>query len=185
MVLDGKKDYLADRQEIRPELRNAGLVPNEARMCQVVPTKSRMGEYVPNYDQAVAATTAGREAAQALMKLLTCEFDGLVINSKRVSDVFEEKVLKETGLEIGSTLIRLWFLKEVVGMENAEMTWTFFNPAIKALPVGQVEVMLMAMYDEAGVLLKDHTRLMAVRFADRTRYMCDLGTQKGMLLVNP
>ena len=57
----------------------------------MVPTKSRMGEYVPGYDQAVAATTAGREAAQALMKLLTCEFDDMVINSKRVSELFEEK----------------------------------------------------------------------------------------------
>ena len=56
----------------------------------------------------------------------------------------------------------VWFLKEVVGMENAELNWTFFNPAIKALPVGQVEVMLMAMYDAAGVLLKDHTRLVAI-----------------------
>ena len=99
VILNGKKDYLADRQEIRPELRSAGLVPNEARTCQVVvPTKGRMSEYVPGYDQATAATIAGREAVQALMKLLTCEFDDLVINSKRVSELFEEKVLKlETG----------------------------------------------------------------------------------------
>ena len=41
-----------------------------------------MSEYVPGYDQAAAATTAGREAAQALMKLLTCEFDDLVINEE-------------------------------------------------------------------------------------------------------
>ena len=82
VVLDGKKDYLADRQAIRPELRSAGLVPDEARTCQiVVPTKNRMSEYVPDYDQ-TAATIAGREAAQALMKLLTCDFEGLVINSK-------------------------------------------------------------------------------------------------------
>ena len=74
VVLDGKKDYLADRQAISPELRSAGLVPDEAGTCQiVVPTKSRMSEYVPNYDQTVA-TIAGREAAQALMKLLTCDF---------------------------------------------------------------------------------------------------------------
>ena len=61
-------------------------------------------------------------------------------------------MLKETGREAGNWVNvdqAVWFLKEVVGMENAEMTWTFFNPAIKALPVGQVEVMLMAMYDEA------------------------------------
>ena len=58
----------------------------------------------------------------------------------------------------------VWFLKEVVGMENAERSWKFFIPAIKALPVGQVEVMLMIMYDETGILLKEHTRLVAVRF---------------------
>ena len=33
------------------------------------PLKSRMSEYVPNYD-------TGREAAQELMKLLTCDFEG-------------------------------------------------------------------------------------------------------------
>ena len=45
-VLDGKKDYLADRNC----LRSAGLVPDEARTCQiVVPTKNRMSEYVPDY----------------------------------------------------------------------------------------------------------------------------------------
>ena len=82
VIMDGKKDYLADRQEIRQEVRTAGLVPDEVKTCQiVVPTKSRMGEYIPGYDPAVAATTAGREAAQAL-KLLTCEFDDLVINSR-------------------------------------------------------------------------------------------------------
>ena len=53
--LDGKKDYLADRQAIRPELQSAGLVPDEARTCQiVVPTKNRMNEYVPDYDQTAA-----------------------------------------------------------------------------------------------------------------------------------
>ena len=36
-------------------------------------------------------------------------------------------------------------------------------PVIKALSVGQVEVMLMLMYDENGMLIKDHTRLVAVR----------------------
>ena len=50
------------------------------------------------------------------------------------------------------------------GMENAEMDWTFFNSTLKALPAGQVEVMLMAMYNEAGVFLKDYTRLVASRF---------------------
>ena len=40
-----------------------------------------MSEYVPDYDQ-TAATIAGREAAQALMKLLTCDFEGLVITRK-------------------------------------------------------------------------------------------------------
>ena len=95
-----------------------------------------MSEYVPGYDQ-TAATIAGREAAQALMKLLTCDFEGLVINSKRVSELFEEKVLKETGREAGNWVSvdqAVWFLKEVTGMENAEMSWKFFTPAIKAFP---------------------------------------------------
>ena len=42
------------------------------------------------------------------------------------------------------------------------MTWKFFIPAIKAFPIGQVEVMLM--YDENGILLKEYTRLVAVRY---------------------
>ena len=49
-------------------------------------------------------------------------------------------------------------------MENAEMTWKFFIPAIKAFPIGQVEVMLMIMYDENGILLTECTRLVAVRY---------------------
>ena len=142
-------------------------MPDEARTCQiVVPTKNRMSEYVPDYDQ-IAATIAGREAAQALMKLLTCDFEGLVINSKRVSELFEEKVLKETGREAGNLVNvdqAVWFLKETTGMENAEMSWKFFIPAIKAFPIGQVKVMLMLMYDETGILLKEYTRLVAVRF---------------------
>ena len=44
------------------------------------------------------------------------------------------------------------------------MTWKFFIPAIKAFPIGQVEVMLMIMYDENGILLKECTRLVAVRY---------------------
>ena len=42
-------------------------------------------------------------------------------------------------------------------MENAEMTWKFFILAIKAFPIGQVEVMFMIMYDENGILLKECT----------------------------
>ena len=61
----------------------------------------KVSEYVPNYEE-TAATVAGREAAQELMKLLSCDFEGLVINSKRVSELFEEKVLKETGRESGN-----------------------------------------------------------------------------------
>ena len=58
----------------------------------------------------------------------------------------------------------VWFLREITGMENAEMTWKFFIPAIKAFPIGQVEVMLMIMYDGNGVLLRECTRLVAVRY---------------------
>ena len=94
-------------------------MPDEASTCQiVVPTKSRTSEYVPNYDQTVA-TIAGREAAQELMKLLTCDFEGLVINSKRVSELFEEKVLKETGREAGNWVNvdqAVWFLREITGI---------------------------------------------------------------------
>ena len=125
-----------------------------------------MSEYVPGYDQ-TAAMVAGREAAQALMKLLTCDFEGLVTNSKRVSELFEEKVLKETGREAGNWVNvdqAVWFLREITGTENAEMSWKFFIPVIKAFPIGQVEVMLMLMYDENGVFLKECTRLVAIRF---------------------
>ena len=68
------------------------------------------------------------------MKLLSCDFEGLVINSKRVSELFEETVLKETGRESGNWVSSdqaVWFLREITGMENAEMTWKFFIPAIK------------------------------------------------------
>ena len=45
VVLDGKKDYLADRQEINPDLRATGVVPDEAVTCQiVVPSKTRLSE---------------------------------------------------------------------------------------------------------------------------------------------
>ena len=55
--MDGEKDYFADRQESRPELRDARIAPDEARACQiVVPTKSRMGEHIPDYDPAVSST---------------------------------------------------------------------------------------------------------------------------------
>ena len=36
VILDGKKDYLADRREINPELRETGVIPNEAITCQIV-----------------------------------------------------------------------------------------------------------------------------------------------------
>ena len=166
VILDGKKDYLADRREINPELRETGVIPDEAITCQiVVPSKTRLGEYLPNYEETVG-TVAGREAAKELMRLLSCDFDGLVINSKRVSELFEERVLKETGREAGNWVKSdqaIWFLKEISGMENAEMSWKFFIPTLKAFPIGQVEAMLMVMYDGDGVLLKESTRLVAVR----------------------
>ena len=101
VILDGKKDYLADRREINPELRETGVIPDKA--ITVVPSKTRLGEYLPNYEETVG-TVAGREAAKELMRLLSCDFDGLVINSKRVSELFEERVLKETGREAWRTL---------------------------------------------------------------------------------
>ena len=166
VILDGKEDYLADRREINPELRETGVIPDEAITCQiVVPSKTRLGEYLPNYEETVG-TVAGREAAKELMRLLSCDFDGLVINSKRVSELFEERVLKETGREAGNWVKSdqaIWFLKEISGMENAEMSWKFFIPTLKAFPIGQVEAMLMVMYDGDGVLLKESTRLVAVR----------------------
>ena len=131
VVLDGKKDYLADRQEINPDLRATGVVPDEAVTCQiVVPSKTGLGEYVPNCEETMATVT-GREAAQELMKLLSCDFEGLVINSNRVSELFEEQVLKETGREAGNWVSSdqaIWFLREITGMENAEITWKFFIP---------------------------------------------------------
>ena len=36
VILDGRKDYLADRQEINPDLRATGVVPDEAVTCQIV-----------------------------------------------------------------------------------------------------------------------------------------------------
>ena len=166
VILDGKEDYLADRREINPELRETGVIPDEAITCQiVVPSKTRLGEYLPSYEETVG-TVAGREAAKELMRLLSCDFDGLVINSKRVSELFEERVLKETGREAGNWVKSdqaIWFLKEISGMENAEMSWKFFIPTLKAFPIGQVEAMLMVMYDGDGVLLKESTRLVAVR----------------------
>ena len=63
VVLDGRKDYLADRQEINPDLRATGVVPDEAVTCQiVVPSKTRLSEYVPNYEE-TAATVVVDEAA--------------------------------------------------------------------------------------------------------------------------
>ena len=88
VILDGRKDYLADRREINPELRETGVVPDEAVTCQ--PSKTRLGEYLPNYEETVG-TVAGREAAKELMRLLSCDFEGLVINSKRVSELFGDR----------------------------------------------------------------------------------------------
>ena len=76
-------------------------------------------------------------------------------------------MLKETGREAGNWVNSdqaIWFLREITGMENAEMSWKFFIPTIKAFPIGQVEAMLMVMYDGNGVLLKESTRLVAVRY---------------------
>ena len=144
VILDGKVDFCADRQEIKPEMRRAQIAPNEAKTCQVVVPMN--GEYIPDYNPAVAPLTTGREAAQALMKLLTCDFDGMAINSRKVSEIFEERMLRESGREDGNWVNVdqvMWFLREVVGM---------------------VDVMLMPMFDEAGGILKEHTRLVAVRF---------------------
>ena len=72
-------------------------------------------------------------------------------------------MLKEAGREAGNWVKSdqaIWFLKEISGMENAEMSWKFFIPT---LTVGQVEAMLMVMYDGDGVLLKESSRLVAVR----------------------
>ena len=147
-------------------MRETGVIPDEAVTCQiVVPSKMKLGEYLPNYEETVG-TVAGREAAKELMRLLSCDFDGLVINSKRVLELFEERVLKETGREAGNWVKSdqaIWFLKEISGMENAEMSWKFFIPTLKAFPVGQVEAMIMVMYDGDGVLLKESSRLVAVR----------------------
>ena len=132
VVLDGRRAYLADRREINPDLRGTGVIPDT---CQIViPSKTRLGEYVPNYEE-TAGTVAGREAAKELMRLLSCDFEGLVINSKKVSELFEERVLKETGREAGNWVNSdqaIWFLREITGMENAEMSWRFFIPTIKA-----------------------------------------------------
>ena len=161
VVLDGRKDYLADRREINLELRETGVIPDEAATCQImVPSKTRLGEYLPNYEE-TAGTVAGQEAAMELMRLLSCDFEGLIINSKRISELFKERVLKETGREAGNWVKSdqaIWFLKEISGMENAEISWKFFIPTLKAFPIGQVEAMLMVMYDGNGVLLKESTR---------------------------
>ena len=53
----------------------------------------------------------------------------------------------------------VWFLQELTGMENAEMLWKFCILAIKAFLIGQVEIMLVLMYDETGILFKEYTRL--------------------------
>ena len=37
------------------------------------------------------------------------------------------------------------------------MSWKFFIPTLKAFLIGQVEAMLMVMYDGDGVLLKEST----------------------------
>ena len=64
VVLDGRRDYLADRREINPDLRSTGVIPDEAATCQIaIPSKTRLGEYVPNNEE-TAGTVAGREAAK-------------------------------------------------------------------------------------------------------------------------
>ena len=61
VVLDGRKDYLADRQEINPDLRATGVVPDEAVTCQiVVPSKTRLSEYVPDYEETAATVGCSR-----------------------------------------------------------------------------------------------------------------------------
>ena len=67
----------------------------------MIPSKTRLGEYVPYYEE-TAGTVAGRDAAKELMKLLSCDFEGLVMNSKKVSELFDERVLKEAGREPGN-----------------------------------------------------------------------------------
>ena len=141
VILDGRNDFLADRQEIRPECRGLRLHLTKPRHA-----RSWSRPYIPDYDPAVAPSTAGREAAQALMKLLTCKFDDMVSNSRKVSEIFEKKMLKESGREAGNWVNvdqAIWVLKEVVGMVNVERNWAFFIPIIKALPASQVDVMLL------------------------------------------
>ena len=61
VVLDRRKDYLADRREIKPDLRDTGVIPDEAATCQIViPSKTRLGEYVPNYEETRAPLQGGR-----------------------------------------------------------------------------------------------------------------------------
>ena len=86
------------------------------------------------------------------MKLLT-EFDDLVINSRKISEIFEEKVLKESGRAGNWVSVdqAIWFLQEVVGIEIG-------LSSLQRSRLSRPEVMLMAMYDEAGVLLRDYTK---------------------------
>ena len=46
-------------------------------------------------------------------------------------------MLKQTGREAGNWVSSdqaIWFLREITGMENAEMTWKFFIPGDQSLP---------------------------------------------------
>ena len=176
VLQDGRVDYIGERQILEDRMR--GDVPNEIKFCRaVVPAKTTMMEYIPGYDPNVAPSPAAKQAAKLLMKSMAVDFDGVTLNSQKVSEVFDPVKLKTDGRRLGNWLSAdqaIWFLKEVGGIENAIRTWNYFIPIIKAFPVGQVDVLLMVMYTEADEMVKEHTRLVAVR---QTRIGRDLNYQ--------
>ena len=73
VVLDGKKDYIADRQEINPDLRATGVVPDEAVTCQiVVPSKTRVRSELRGdhgHRHRAGGGSGADEAAHAILKV--------------------------------------------------------------------------------------------------------------------
>ena len=177
VVRDGRVDWVGDRSVLAENLRRDA--PSEVRYGRaVVPAKTTMAEYIPGYDTKTAPSPAARQTAEMLMKCMAADFDGMTINSKKPSEVFDPLRMKTEGRWLGNWLSAdqcIWFLKELGGIENAAKTWNFFNPIIKTFPVGQVDVLLMVMYTESDEMVKEHTRLIAVR---QTRIGRDLSYQK-------